>query len=170
MRVERGGRLRSSSLPLRLHRPVLSGFVLLALMTAPGCFRLIAPYDEQTQQAIFAAARAVDQFYGDLLEAAPATRAYAKYSGRYVQIDTDLRALVLRNEVRPLNQDSTGIARDIQKLWEEKQDQHRRTDGYPDGVARLDRARFTRLFRYAAAAERAKPAGDPDSPPDTPVG
>jgi hypothetical protein len=165
VRMERDRRPRSSRLPAT----TVSLLVLLASLSAPGCFRLIAPYDEQTQQAIFTAARDVDQFYGDLLEAPPSGRAYAKFSGRYVQIDTELRALVLRNEVRPLNQDSTGIVRDIQKLWEEKQGQHHRTDGYSDGAARLDRARFTRLFRYAATAERAKPRGDEEDSPDTPA-
>ncbi len=131
--------------------------LLLLTLAAPACLRLIAPYDEQTQQAIFSAARAVDQLYGELLETDPGKRRYAKFSERYVQIDTELRALVLRNEVRPLNQDSTDIARDILKLWEEKKEQHRRTDGYSDGAARLDRARFARMFKYAAKAEGARP-------------
>ena len=139
---------------------------ILAVAALPlslgACVHLIAPYDDLTQQAIFAAARGVDQFYGELLEADAGKRPYAKFAERYVQIDTDLRALLLRNEVRPLNEDSTNIARTLLTLWEEKKEQHRRRDGYPDGVATLDRARFARLFKYAARAERAKPDEDGD--------
>jgi len=136
----------------------LSFLAVSALSLALGaCVHLIAPYDDRTQQAIFAAARGVDQFYGELLEADPGKRPYARFGERYVQIDTELRALLLRNEVRPLNEDSTNLVRTLLTLWEEKKEQHRRRDGYPDGVATLDRARFARLFKYAARAERAKP-------------
>jgi hypothetical protein len=140
-----------------------SAIVVLAVALA-GCLRLVAPYDDQTERDTFAAARAVDQFYGDLLEARPDARRYAKFADRYVEIETTLRALLLRNEVRPLNDDSAEIVRNILTAWTETKDQHRKTDGYETAAARLDRDRFVRQFRYALAAERLKPGGEDDEP------
>ena len=63
---------------------------LAAALGAAACLQLIAPYDEQTERETFAAARAIDQFYGELLEARPDARRYAKFSERYVAIESDL--------------------------------------------------------------------------------
>src|SRR6266850_8551792 len=129
---------------------------LLALASA-GCLQLIAPYDDQTVRDIFGAARAVDQFYGELIEAPAGKRHYADFSERYVQIESELRALVLRNEVRPLNGDSTEIARNILTLWRQKKERHKLADAYLPGAAALDRDRFADMFKYAAMAEKGKP-------------
>lgn len=139
-------------------RTALATAVLLAA-TLAGCLQLVAPYDDQTEREIFAAARTVDQFYGELLEARTDARRYAKFADRYVQVETELRALVLRNEVRPLNEDSVEIVRNILTLWTQAKDRHRTHDRYEPGAARLDRDRFARMFRYALAAERLKPGG-----------
>jgi hypothetical protein len=144
-----------------LRRRVLAAslFSLLALASA-GCLQLIAPYDDQTVRDIFAAARAVDQFYGELLEAPAGKRQYALFSERYVQIESDLRALVLRNEVRPLNEESTEIAGNILTLWRRKKERHKLADTYLPGAAALDRDRFADMFKYAAMAEKGKPGGE----------
>jgi hypothetical protein len=134
---------------------------LLALGST-GCLQLIAPYDDQTVRDIFAAARAVDQFYGELLEAPAGKRQYALFSERYVRIESELRSLVLRNEVRPLNEDSTEIARNILALWQQKKERHMKTDSYQTGAANLDRERFADLFKYAVMAEKGKPGGGED--------
>jgi hypothetical protein len=135
---------------------LLHGSLLLAALLA-GCVRLIAGFDEQTRNEILADARLVDRFYGELLETDEAKRPYVASAPRYVQVETELRALVLRNEARPLNQDSTDIARKILLLWQQTKDLHKRRDGYPGGSARLDRESFGRLFLYALTAEQAKP-------------
>lgn len=146
-----------------MRRRLLIAFLgSLLVLGSSACLQLIAPYDDQTVRDIFAAARTVDQFYGDLLEAPAGKRQYARFSERYVQIESDLRALVLRNEVRPLNEDSTGIARNILTLWRQKKERHMQTDTYQAGAAGLDRERFADLFKYAAMAEKGKPGGEND--------
>ena len=145
----------------RVARPSsIAAIALLLVATLPGCLQLVAPYDDQTERETFTAARAVDLFYGEILEARPDARSYAKFSERYVQLEAELRGLVLRNEVRPLNEDSVEIARNILTLWQQAKDRHQKSDGYENGAARLDRDRFARLFRYALTAERSKPGGE----------
>lgn len=146
------------------HRRSHAFFILLlSLFIIQGCsYRLIAAYDEKTQEAIFASAKAIDQFYGFLLEANENERAYSKYSDKYVEIEAQLNALVLRNKVRDLNEDSTDIAERMLKLWRKYKDRHKEKDAYKTGMAKLDRKRFERMFSYAVRAEGAKKSGTSD--------
>lgn len=130
---------------------------LLLLIASAGCgVKFVADYDDATFNEILKISKSVDRFYGDLLEAPEADRKYAKYSGRYVDIETDVRSLLTRNKLRPLNAESIQINETILKLWLKYKDAHQKTDGYRTGVARLDRDRFLRLFGAAADAEAAK--------------
>ncbi len=130
---------------------------LVILFVIQGCsFRLITKYDEKTEEAIFASARMVDQFYGSLLETDENERKYSKYSEKYVEIEAQLNELVLRNKVRDLNEDSTDIAERILKLWKKYKDRHKEKNTYKTGMAKLDRKRFERMFSYAVRAEGAK--------------
>lgn len=146
------------------HRRSHAFFILLlSLFIIQGCsYRLIAAYDEKTQEAIFASAKAIDQFYGFLLEANENERAYSKYSDKYVEIEAQLNALVLRNKVRDLNEDSTDIAERMLKLWRRYKDRHKEKDTYKTGMAKLDRKRFERMFSYSVRAEGAKKSGTSD--------
>jgi hypothetical protein len=136
-------------------------FLLLGLVIIQGCsYRLIAAYDEKTEEAIFASAKEVDQFYGRLLEAKEEERLYSKYSEEYVRIEAQLNSLVLRNKVRGLNDDSTDISERILRLWRRYKDKHQEKDTYKTGVAKLDRKRFERMFSYAVRAEGAKKPAD----------
>lgn len=146
------------------HRRSHAFFILLlSLFIIQGCsYRLIAAYDEKTQEAIFASAKAIDQFYGFLLEANENERAYSKYSDKYVEIEAQLNALVLRNKVRDLNEDSTDIAERMLKLWRRYKDRHKGKDTYKTGMAKLDRKRFERMFSYSVRAEGAKKSGTSD--------
>ena len=153
---------------LRTDRPrwkPLAGLVLALVLALCGCsLKYVADYDSTTLEQTLAAGKKVDLFYGNLLETLPSQRPYAKYSTSYVDIEVDLRALVSRNQARALNGESIRIAQIILEKWDKYKDNHKAKGGYPDGIARLDRDRFLRLFRAAADAEEAKKittGGDP---------
>ena len=129
---------------------------LVSLWLAACSIQLVADYDSATYEEILRVAKKVDHFYGTLLEAPEKDRPYAKYSEKYVEIETDLRALYMRNRSRPLNQESTEISRIILGLWVKYKDAHQKRDAYSSGIAKLDRGRFQRLFGSAADAEAAK--------------
>jgi len=134
-------------------------FVLILVLTlaASGCsVKWVADYDDSTFEEILKVGKKVDRFYGDLLEAGAAARPYAKFSSRYVELETDIRSLVTRNSARALNEESTRISEIILTLWVKYKDQHLKRGTYSDGNARLDRNRFIRLFAAAASAETAK--------------
>lgn len=131
--------------------------ILLASLALGGCaVKLVADYDPTTFDETLSLGKKVDRFYGDLLETPAGARQYKKYADKYVEIETDLRSLYIRNKARPLNDESTQISEIILTLWVKYKSNHAAKDGYPDGIAKLDRARFTRLFIAAANAEAAK--------------
>jgi len=141
------------------HLTMARRFVVLTLLlvAAAGCsVKFVADYDAATFDEILKTGKLVDRFYGDMLEAPEAQRKYAAYSARYVEVETDIRSLLIRNKVRPLNTESIKINETILNLWLKYKDNHQKNDGYRTGVARLDRNRFLRLFAAAADAESAK--------------
>jgi len=140
--------------------------IIIVGLTFVGCsIKFVADYDATTFEEIIKIGKKVDRFYGDLLEAPANSRQYQKYSDEYVEIETDLRSLVIRNKARELNAESTEISEIILKLWMKYKANHAARDGYADGVARLDRGSFTRLFTSAADAETAKKLDADDKDP-----
>jgi hypothetical protein len=136
--------------------------IIFALGFSGCAVKFVADYDSTTFNEIIATGKKVDRFYGDLLEVPGDNRQYTKFSDKYVDIETDLRSLYIRNKARPLNEESTQISEIILKLWVKYKDAHKKNDRYPDGMAKLDRTRFTRLFISAANAESAKKLSSDD--------
>lgn len=142
----------------------------LACLAFAACsIQLVADYDATTYEEILRVGKKVDLFYGHLLEAPEKDRKYSKYSEKYVEIESDLRALYMRSKSRPLNQESTEISRITLDLWVKYKQAHQNRDAYSSGIAKLDRGRFQRLFGSAADAEAAKKLdpGDRDSDKDS---
>lgn len=132
------------------------GVVALALLLAGCAIKLVADYDQPAFEEILRVAKKVDQFYGGLLERPEGQRPYAQFSAQYVDIESDLRSMVTRNQARPLNQESTKISETILELWQKYKAAHQENNGYKTVLANLHRKRFTRLFNAAASAEEAK--------------
>lgn len=134
--------------------------VLCAVLLLGGCtVQLVADYDAASFEETLRVGKMVDRFYGDLLETPPGERAYANFSAAYIEIETELRSLLTRNQARPLNAESIAIVEIILRQWTARRDAHKRTGAYADGEARLDRDRFAREFASAARAEAYKESG-----------
>ena len=156
-------------LTVSTHVTIARRLVLLTLLliAAAACsVKFVADYDAATFDEILKTGKLVDRFYGDMLEAPEAQRKYATYSARYVEVETDIRSLLTRNQVRAKNTESIKINETILTLWMKYKDNHQKNDTYRTGVARLDRNRFLRLFAAAADAEAAKRLGTDDKNPD----
>lgn len=136
--------------------------LFIMVLALGGCqIKLVADYDLATFEEILKVGKKVDRFYGELLEIPTNNRPYQKFTSQYVEIETDLRSLYTRNQARALNKESTEIATIMLNFWLKYKAAHAKADGYSDGIAKLDRKRFTRLFVAAADAEAAKQL-DPD--------
>ncbi len=63
---------------------------------------LISHYDASTKDALIAAAHEVDYFFL-LIESSPEKTSFSSIAPTYIKIKSDLRSILLRNKIRPLN-------------------------------------------------------------------
>ncbi len=133
-------------------------FVVSILFLQTGCrVQLIADYDASAAQDIIHTYKEVDHFYQTMEEVDSTNRTYDRFAGAYDSIESDLRVLVLKNAVRPLNQESTKIAENILSLWQKYRDAHKKNNSYKDALILLHRDRFFENFKAMLVAEQAKP-------------
>ena len=97
-----------------LGRTFRGGLVATALLSG-ACthIQLVADYDAASVEETIRVGKRVDLFYGKVVELDTAARTYATFAGQYVDIEADIRSLVRRNTARPLNSESTQIAKTI---------------------------------------------------------
>lgn len=132
--------------------------VLVSLLIfIQGCaIKLVTDYDAKVAQEIINVSKQVDQFYGELIETEESERTYDNFKEKYIQIEVNIRALIVQNKARPLNDESISIAETTLGKWLKYKEEHKKNDGYKTSLAGNHRKRFTRLFTAMSIAEEAK--------------
>jgi hypothetical protein len=145
-------------------------FLVVVALNLGGCtVSYVAEYDASIKDEIVRIAKEVDLFWGALLDVDAAKRDYDKFKDQYNQIETDIRGLVLKNEIRALNTESTkqaGIALD---LWIQDRESHKKTNSFSDFLAKRHREQYLRVFTAMAKGEEAKNI-QPGTESGTPAG
>lgn len=118
--------------------------------------RLVDNFDSASFEETIRLSKLVERFYIDLLQSDARQRQYKNFSNRYTGLEIELRALLLRNELRPDNEDSVKIVNKLLTLWIETGNRHKEKDTYTSGNAKLDKKRFNNMFTSALRAEYAK--------------
>ena len=132
-------------------------FLISILLSVTGCtVKYVADYDASIKEEIFQVANKVDFFWGTLLDTQVTDRKYDKFKDQYNQIESDIRGLVMKNEVRALNKESTKQANIALKLWMEDKSIHKGNDNFSDFEAKRHRKQFNRVFTAMAKGEDAK--------------
>lgn len=140
---------------VRIHSLYL--FFIIFFMASSGCtVKYVADYDAGVKDEIIKISKEVDLFWGELLDTPVAERKYEKFREKYTTIETDIRGLVMRNEIRPLNKESTKQAKIALELWIEDRDEHKKNDTFSDFVAKRHRQQYQRVFIAMAIGEDAK--------------
>lgn len=131
-------------------------FILLSGII--GCrVQLVSDYDPSTVEAIIQSFKEIDQFYTDILNTSSEKRTFTNYSNSYNTIESNLRVLVLRDSVQPLNTESTQMAQNILNLWLKYKNDHKENNGLKDALIILHRDRFFQMFSAMLVAEKSKP-------------
>ncbi|WP_416307096.1 hypothetical protein [Neptunicella sp. SCSIO 80796] len=140
-------------------RSALIGLILLTTLVTGCAVKLVSDYDAEVKEDIIRVAQRVDLFWGELLDTNNTQRTYDRFADQYIQIETDIRALVMRNEIRLRNEESTRQANIALELWVEDRNLHKQNNSFSDFEAKNHRRQFTRLFTTMAKAEEAKKMG-----------
>ena len=140
--------------PNRLWLAILS---LMLSVSVIGCtVRYVAEYDGSIRDEIIRIAKTVDLFYGQMLDTPTAERQYKKFKDDYLKIETDLRALEMRNEIRTFNKESTTQTKIALDLWIDDKENHKKDNTADDATLKLHRKQFARVFVAMARGEEAK--------------
>ena len=131
--------------------------LVFALSGISGCAVHIAPdYAPETANEIVQAERLIDKFYADLLAVPADQRTYDKFAENYRDIKVEIRVLILRCKIQPLNEDSTKMAETLLDLWQKVEAKHKQKGTYSDVLATIDQERFDGLLTSMAIVEEAK--------------
>lgn len=138
-------------------RKLAISILLIVIAASYGCsWFAVADYDESIKNEIVRVAKTVDLFWGALLDTDSAHRPYDKFKDQYNQIEADIRGLVMKNEIRPLNRESTKQAEIALDLWVEDRAIHKEKNGFTDFQAKRHRTQYNRIFTAMAKGEEAK--------------
>ena len=140
-------------------------FALLAIASLTICactVHYVADYDASMKEEVVEVAKEVDQFWGALLDTDASSRKYEFYKKEYNEIETDIRGLVLRNEIRPMNKETTRQAQIALELWCEDRRIHKKNDTFSDFEAKSHRKQYLRVFTAMAKGEEAKNISTPN--------
>jgi len=131
-------------------------FIILVMVTSACTVKYVADYDASIMDEIIQISKKVDLFWGELLDTPEAERRYEKFRNKYTAIETDIRGLVMRNEIRPINKESTKQANIALDLWIQDRDEHKKNDKFTNFEARRHRKQYQRVFISMAKGEEAK--------------
>lgn len=131
-------------------------FFLLIFLHTACTVKYVAAFDENVRDQIYELAEKVDKFWGTLLEVPEEKREYHFFRDQYVEIESKLRSLLLKNEARPGNEESAEQSRILLELWIEDKEIHREENSFNDFLANRHRRQFTEVFTAMARAEEEK--------------
>ncbi len=152
------------------------GFIVFScifmLTQLSGCtIRVVSHNDTNTAKQIILVYKVVDKFYGELLETKYKNRSYDKLKDKYLTIEVDIRALIIENKARPLNDAIISISETILNKWIKYKEKHKEnwvkyllpegdsnkidaSNIYKNNSIKTHRKRFNSLFAAMFAAEK----------------
>jgi len=131
--------------------------LVLIVYTISGCrVQYVADYDDNIRNDIISIAEEIDMFYTLLLETPEADRTYESFKEDYLDIEVSLRSLLMKNKIRPLNEESTRQTEIALELWLEDKEAHKEDDTVSDFIVNQHRSQFQRIFIAMAIGESVK--------------
>jgi hypothetical protein len=139
---------------------LLPTFALVLLLGGTSCrVSLLPSYDAALATQMETTAKSVDRFYLGILETTKnenGERAYAKYAPEYVNLETDITALLNKNRIRPLNSNTVKICEITLAKFIKYKEAHKKDNTMSDGIIKLNRQYMGDLFYAMQVAENAK--------------
>jgi hypothetical protein len=120
---------------------------------------LLPEYNAELSKNIENTAKLVDKFYLSMYETTSVEnngRSYDKFAGQYVEIEVEIKSLLNRNKIRPLNENSTRISEITLELWQKYKEEHKTDNTLSNGLIQLNMKTFADLFFAMQVAEEGK--------------
>jgi len=139
---------------------LMYAFIIATLLLGTSCrVSLVPAYDAALATETDNVAKEVDHFYLNMLETSKATgggRTYEKFAPDYVDLETDITALLNKNRIKALNGNSIKICEITLAKFIKYKEEHKKDNTLSDGLVKLDRKYMDDLFFAMRVAENAK--------------
>ena len=130
----------------------------MALLLLNACaINQISNYDEQSLNQMQLVAKKVDYFYAQLSYLPKDKRTYQQSAQQYLEVEVDLNALKLRQQVRSTNELTLKQVEIAQTLWSDDRKTHQKKDTISDFIIKRHRQQFQRVFLAMIKGEESKP-------------
>lgn len=120
---------------------------------------MVAPYDEKIAQQIQLISKKIDKLYLTMLEVSednPPERTYSLFADQYIEIEVELNALLLQNQLRPLNNESIRNSEIAIETWIKYKEKHKQENTLTDFEIDLNRDYFRDLFMVLLVGEEVR--------------
>lgn len=129
----------------------------LSIMSMSACrVQLLPSHDAALQEEITTLAKTVDKFYLHMMESDSAGRSFSANVGEYINIEAELRSILNKNRIRPLNQNAIRINEITLETWIKEKEKHRTANTLSQGLVKLNAMTFRDFFYAMLVAEEAK--------------
>ena len=129
----------------------------LSILPMSSCrVQLLPSHDAALQEEITSLAKTVDKFYLHMMESDSAGRSFTSNVGDYIDIEAELRSILNKNRIKPLNQNAIRINEITLETWIKEKEKHRAANTLSKGIIKLNAMTFRDFFYAMLVAEQAK--------------
>ncbi|MDP2549103.1 hypothetical protein [Oceanobacter sp. 4_MG-2023] len=130
-------------------------FVLFVLSSCTQV-TLVADYDKEVLADTFALAKRVDLFWANYLEAEGEDRKYAAIKKEVIGIEVDMNSLLLKNEARNENKQTTAQVENVIVVWSRTANLIKSQGSISNTSAKAYRVQLADAIRYIVTGEEVK--------------
>jgi len=132
--------------------------LMLVLLVLSGCaqVKLVADYDKEVLADTFHLAKRVDLFWANYLEAAGEDRKYDAIKGEMIGIEVDMNSLLLKNEARDENKQTTAQVENVIVVWGRTAGLIKFQGSVSNTSAKAYRVQLADAIKYIVTGEEAK--------------
>jgi hypothetical protein len=132
--------------------------LMLVLLVLSGCaqVKLVADYDKEVLADTFDLAKRVDLFWANYLEAAGEDRKYDAIKGEIIGIEVDMNSLLLKNEARDENKQTTAQVENVIVVWGRTTGLIKSQGSISNTSAKAYRVQLADAIKYIVTGEEAK--------------
>ncbi len=119
----------------------------------------VATYNEEALSEAVALSKKTNAFLENMESIVESERAYAKFKEEYIEIESDISALLLINKARKDNWTTINMIEILQWLWVDNRKTHEAENTLSDKDLINQRSDNFRVFDAIIAGEKGKPQG-----------
>ncbi len=128
-------------------------FLIICLLACKATF--VPPYDASIEAQISKTAQLTDALYLQMLDVKETDRKYEKYAAKYLDIQVDINALVLKTQVRDHNTNLLVMVQNLQKMFVQFKDDHKTKGVLSDADVQLNMMQVNAVWAPLLLAEKA---------------